>query len=90
MVMILLFITTRKAMDKLNSFFLQLFKKPALLWKLGAALIFVFFAGAIFLMPSLIQGLSDSSRKLFAGVLLAYGIFRFVTFYMEYKQRSDD
>ena len=77
-------------MEKLNSFFLKLSKSPGLLWKLGASMIFIVFAGAIFFVPSLSVGLSDSTRATFAGILLAYGIFRLVTFYFAYKSSDDE
>ncbi len=73
-------------MEKLNGFFVKLFRNPALLWKLGASLIFLAFGMALLLMPSLTEGMSLSTKNTFAVVLLAYGLFRFATFYMEYKR----
>jgi len=55
-----------------------------------AAVLFASLGVIIFFSPKLIYGLSDSSRMLFAGLLVLYAAFRFFTFYTEYKNLRDE
>ena len=76
-------------MDKVNEFFLKLYSNPLLIWKLGAALIFISFALAILFLPNLTVGLSNSMRIAFAALMAFYGLFRFTTFYNDFKHIND-
>lgn len=53
-------------------------------------MIFIVMACALFLLPNLAAGLEKGSRLLFAGIMLVYGLFRFSTFWIEYKQISNE
>jgi hypothetical protein len=77
-------------MNRLNKFFLKLYSSPSLMWKLGASLIFIVFAIAIWVAPSLTAGLTSGMRIAFAALLTFYGLFRFVTFYNEYRQQNNE
>lgn len=79
-----------KFMDKFNAFFIRLYSNPALLWRLVAAVIFLVFGASVFLIPSLSEGLSPNIKIGFGLLLLFYGIFRFITFYFEYKRLGKD
>ena len=87
MIMILQF---NKEMNPLNKFFKKFYSTPSLLWKIGAALIFFFFSLSIAFLPNLTIGFTDSSRLMFAGLLFVYSLFRFYTFYAEYKSYEDE
>ncbi len=76
-------------MDKLNEFFRVIYSNPMLIWKAGAGMIFTGFALALFFMPSLSSGLGDGTARLFAGLLLLYGLYRLFTFYADYKNIRD-
>jgi hypothetical protein len=86
MVMILLVYN----MDGLNRFFRRIYSNPSLLWKAGAGILFLALGVAMFVVPSFIQGLEKGTRVAFAVLLLIYGLFRFSTFYVEYKRKGDD
>lgn len=73
-------------MNPINHFFFTLYSHPSLIWKVGAALIFIGLAFGIFFTPSLVREMDDSTRKGFSALLLVYGIFRLLTFYTEYKK----
>ncbi len=77
-------------MNKLNAFFFRLYASPVLMWKLAASVIFLVFGAAVFLVPSLSQGLSNGTKVGFGLLLLFYGVFRFVTFYFEYNKPKDE
>jgi hypothetical protein len=77
-------------MDKLNQFFLKLYSNPSLLWKLGASLVFISFAAAVWIVPSITAGISESNRHIFAALLVFYAIFRFYTFYNEFRQVDNE
>lgn len=84
--MILLFI----AMTNLNDFFQKLYANPSLLWKGGAGVLFIGLAIAMFVLPSLVQGLEKNTRIGFAVLLLVYGLFRISTFFAEYKRLNNE
>lgn len=86
MVMILQFYT----MNGINLFFKILYSNPSLLWKAGAAFIFLTMALVIALVPSLGYGLDESTRWSFIALLALYGAFRFFTFYNEYKKVKNE
>lgn len=77
-------------MNKLNDFFKFLYSHPALMWKAGAGLLFVSIAFAIFFIPSLLGDVDDSKKLLFTIFVGGYGLFRLVTFYVEYKQMKNE
>jgi len=77
-------------MNSFNKFFRKLYSTPSLLWKAGAAVIFFFFSLAIYFMPNLTLGFTDGSRLMFAALLFVYSLFRFYTFYAEYKSHGDE
>lgn len=74
----------------MNEFFRILFSNPGLLWKAGAGFIFIGLAAFIFFAPNLTVGGDKSMGNIFAALLLAYGIYRFATFYFEYKNIRND
>ena len=77
-------------MNQLNQFFKKLYSSPSLLWKAGAAMMFLVLAIAILFVPSLTIGFTDGLRYGFAGLLVMYGLFRLFTFYSEYKRMEDE
>lgn len=77
-------------MDKLNDFFKTLYSNPALMWKAGAGFLFLTIGLVIFFLPSLLGQIEDSKRLLIAAFIGGYGLFRLVTFYVEYKQVKND
>lgn len=77
-------------MDKLNKFFLKLYSSPSLIWKLGASLIFISFAAAVWFVPTLTAGLSNNMRVAFTILLTFYGLFRFATFYSEFSRDNHE
>jgi hypothetical protein len=82
--------TNGDVMESLNKFFLKLYSSPSLLWKLGASIIFIAFAIAIWIVPSLTAGLTSGMRTAFAVLLTFYGLFRFATFYNEFRRGNDE
>jgi hypothetical protein len=74
-----------KAMNKFNQFFRTLYTHPGLMWKFGAGFIFVLMGLVLLLVPKFTYGLEDSTKYGFVGLLLVYGFFRLVTFYIELK-----
>jgi hypothetical protein len=87
MVMILQF---NREMDNSNKFFKTLYSSPSLLWKAGAGLIFFFLSIALVVNPSLTGGLTDNTRWMLGGVMMLYALFRFYSFYAEYKSYGDE
>jgi hypothetical protein len=77
-------------MNKVNAFFLKLYASPVLIWKLSASIIFLVFGAAIFLVPAISQGLGNGTKTGFGLLLLGYGVFRFFTFYLDYKKPQDE
>lgn len=61
-----------------------------LLWKAGAGLVFIAFSLAMFFIPQLGNGLNENTKAIFAGLLLLYGLYRLVTFYLDYRNIKDD
>ncbi|MCX6199720.1 MAG: hypothetical protein NTY88_10960 [Bacteroidetes bacterium] len=72
----------------MNQFLKIIFASPSMLWKAGAALIFLCFSLALFFVPSLTVGFTTNSRYAFGGLMLFYSLFRFYGFYSEYKQAN--
>lgn len=77
-------------MDGVNEFFKRLYSNPALMWKAGAALVFISMAAMIFFVPAIMGGVAKSTRTLSAALIGAYGLFRLFTFFIEYKQVKDE
>lgn len=73
----------------MNDFFRILFSNPGLLWKAGAGFIFIGLAAFIFFEPGLTVGGDKSTANIFAALLGAYGLYRFATFYFDYKNIRD-
>lgn len=62
---------------------------PALAWKLSSALLFTLL-GAIILLGLVEVYLEDMQRKMFGGLLLLYGVYRFITFIVHYRQHDTE
>lgn len=77
-------------MSSLNEFFRRLYSNPALIWKAGAGLVFLSIALAVYFIPSLLGNVDEGKRTLAAVFIGAYGLFRIVTFYVEYKQVQNE
>jgi len=73
-----------------QTFFQQLVKHPALLWRLVASVVFIGMALSFWLVPAISQGLENSDRNIFATLLLLYGLYRLFTFYSEFKKTGDE
>jgi len=78
-----------KAMNKFNHFFRQLYSHPGLIWKFGAGFIFMAMGLVLLLLPRLTYGLEEGTRYGFTALLILYGFFRMVTFYIEFKNLED-
>lgn len=77
-------------MNPVNDFFRRLYSNPGLIWKGGAAVLFISMAAMVLLVPSIMSGVAQSTRALSAGLIGVYGLFRLVTFFIEYKQVKDE
>lgn len=77
-------------MNGLNEFMRKLFSHPSLIWKATAGLLFTILGLVILLSPDFAGGLSDMTRMGFAGLMILYGLFRLVTFYLELKNTGDE
>lgn len=77
-------------MNPINNFFKTLYSHPSLIWKAGAALIFIGLSLGIYFTPALVREMDESTRKGFSALLLVYGLFRLLTFYTEYKTVKRD
>lgn len=77
-------------MNRSNQFFKRLYSRPSLLWKACAGIMFFALALVILFIPSITGNLDDNTRYAFAGVLIVYALFRFGTFYAEFKRDSDE
>ncbi|MBL0309444.1 MAG: DUF308 domain-containing protein [Bacteroidetes bacterium] len=75
-------------MNRLNQFFRKVYSSPSLIWKAGIGLLFIVLGLAIIFYPAFANALSETARYSFSALLVFYGLFRLVTFYMEYK--NDD
>ena len=77
-------------MNRHDNFFKRLSGSPELLWRAFAGLLFFLLAVAILFDPSLTKGMEKNMRYGFAALLILYSLFRFGTFYMEYKRYKDE
>jgi hypothetical protein len=77
-------------LNETNRFFKKLYSSPSLLWKGGAGVLFIALGFTIVAFPAFIDGLDVKTRYLFAGLLILYGLFRWGTFYAEYKSKRDE
>lgn len=77
-----------KTMNKINQFFRRLYTQPSLIWKLGAGFIFVTMGLVLLFVPKLTYGLENGTKYGFIGLLILYGFFRLVTFYIEFKNSN--
>lgn len=77
-------------MNPVNEFFKRLYSNPGLMWKGGAAVLFISMAAMIFFVPSITGGMAQGTRNMIGGFIAAYGLFRLFTFFIEYKQIKDE
>ena len=77
-------------MNKSNQFFKKIYSSPSLLWKACAGVLFLGLAIVILFVHSLTGNIGNSTRYSFAGLLIVYALFRFGTFYVEFKREDRD
>lgn len=78
----------------MQDFFKRVMKSPMLIWKLSAGVVFAGIGLVLLMAPNVILGTIDKSSlattRIFAGLILIYGSYRLVTFYVDLKSRSDN
>lgn len=74
----------------MNEFIRRLYSHPGLMWKAGAAILFISIAFVIYFVPSMLGDIDDSKRAMLALFIGGYGLFRLVTFYVEYQQVKNE
>jgi hypothetical protein len=77
-------------MDNLNKFFAVLVRNPSMMWAAAIGVICTGFGLGILFVPSLSVNLEGSGRYLFAGLLIAYGVYRSYRCYADYKIYGED
>ncbi|MCS6934827.1 MAG: hypothetical protein NZM35_06735 [Chitinophagales bacterium] len=74
----------------MNRFFKILVTHPDLLWKAGACLLFMGLGSAMFFLPTLARELDPGTRTGFSALLFLYGVYRGVTFFVDYNSAKRD